>query len=290
VIAFAAERRRVQRELAALGISPQRAAGQHFLLDRSLVRDAVAAAAVGKRDTVLEVGPGLGILTEALVRAAARVTAVEVERHFAIFLKSKFRAERSFTLIRANLFDVDLAAYVQDRAYAVVSNLPYSITGLALRNFLTVPPRPDRMVLLLQREVAERVSAKPGALSILGVLAQATADVRIVRTVPPEVFWPEPAVESALVKFELYPATLEERLGVPERLFFRVVRMGFAGRRKQIKNSLAAGLAAPAGEIARALVESGIPPTARPQEISVTAWAELVRIITQKHFDITEKK
>lgn len=287
---FGAERRWVERQLAALGIRPQRAAGQHFLLDHSVVADAVAAAGLSRTTTVLEIGPGLGVLTEALLAVAGRVIAVEVERRFVAHLTRAFSGQPAFQIKRANLFDVDLNELVGDFQYVVVANLPYSITGLALRNFLTVPPRPVRLVLLLQREVAERIAASPGALSILGVMVQATATVTRLKEVPPESFWPEPAVASTLVKLELFPEPLDVRLGIAADRFFRVVRMGFTGRRKQLKNSLAAGLGVPPDELEPLLAECGVARTARAQELPVETWREMARKIAMKYFDRSEKK
>lgn len=255
-----------------------------------MVTDAVAAAELKPGEPVLEIGPGLGVLTEALVASKAHVTAVELERVFAAALRRRFRRAEHLSVVPGSIFDLDLASYFSDQRYTVVSNLPYSITGLFLRNILTVPPRPRRAVLLLQLEVAERLTAAPGCGSLLGVLAHATGVPRLLRRVSPESFWPPPKVESALVRLDLYPGSTEQRLGVELEVLLRVARMGFAARRKTIANTLSAGLNVPRAEVLPLLAESGIGETARAQELTLEQWAKVTQIILKKFFDRSEKK
>lgn len=282
------ERARLSAELARLGVTPRRWRGQNFLLDRSVAEDAVRAAGLTPEDSVLEIGPGLGILTAELVRTGARVVAVELEPHFVRALRSKFRDAPQLTVVESNLFEVHLYEHFSD-GYTVVANLPYSITGLALRNLLTLPPHPIRLVLLLQREVAERIAAPIGKLSILGVMVQAHATVSILREVPPGSFWPEPEVFSSLVRLDHHPRSMEERFSVSEPELMRVVRLGFSARRKLLKNNLAAGLGIPTGTIGSLLESMGIAPGVRAQEVSVEQWAAIAKAY-KKVFDRSEKK
>jgi 16S rRNA (adenine1518-N6/adenine1519-N6)-dimethyltransferase len=283
-------REQIVRELARLGVTPERWRGQNFLLDGTVAEDAVKAAELTADSNVLEVGPGLGVLTSTLLATGARVVAVELERKFAQALTVRFRNNPKLTVISANLFDVKLGEFFSDGEFSVVANLPYSITGLALRNLLTLPPHPARLILLLQREVAERIAAPAGALSILGVMVQAHATVSVLRTVPPESFWPEPKVFSALVRIDRYPNSVEQRWGISETELMRVVRMGFSARRKQVRNTLAAGSGLEPGAVALLLASVGVKPAARAQELTLDQWVSISKEILQKSFDRNEKK
>ncbi len=264
-------RAEIIRLLKHTGLKPQTAAGQHFLLDESIPARMVAAANVVVGDRVLEIGPGFGILTEALLNAGAEVVAIELDKRLADYLRKRFKAHPGIKVIEQDIFKVNLHDYVPDGDYKVVANLPYSATSLVFRNFLTLPPRPTSMTVMIQREVARRLTAKPGDHSVLSIISQYFATIDHLFDVPPELFFPVPAVVSSVVQCH------DLRTPDPAEAdrFVRMVKIGFSARRKQLKNTLAAGLKLPAEKIDAILKKSTISPTLRAQDLSIQDWLTL---------------
>ena len=222
---------------------------------------------------VLEIGPGLGLLTGALLDAGAEVTAVELDSGLAAFLRRRFDGVESLRLIEGDALDQDLVTLVEP-PYDVVANLPYHITSPILHALLGAPPRPERLVLMVQREVAERIAAPPGKMSYLSVFVQYHARVRIAVRVPAAAFEPEPAVESAVIVVEPYAA--DDRLDpATEDDLWRLVQAAFRERRKMIHNVLARQLPVDAGQVTAALATAGIDPDRRPQTLAVGEWLAL---------------
>lgn len=265
-------RREIPGVLRSLNIRPSRGAGQNFLVAPSVAAASLAAAELTPGESVLEVGAGLGSLTEPLLQAGAKVIAVERTKTMAEYLQRRFANVWNLTVIGDDIFRVDLRRLFRDNGYAVVANLPYNITSLFLRNALTQPPRPNRMVLLVQREVAYRLVGHRGDRSLLTMLADFTAETDIVQTVERNAFWPAPEVTSAIVRLRLKPLT-----GQLEAVM-RLGRIAFAGRRKQLQNSLAAGLRLPAGDVRQRLGRIGLKPTVRPQELLREQWEKLHQV------------
>ena len=222
---------------------------------------------------ILEIGPGLGLLTGALLDSGAEVTAVELDRGLAAFLRERFDGVDTLRLIEGDALDQDLVNLVAP-PYDVVANLPYHITSPILHALLGTPPRPERLVLMVQREVAERIAAPPGKMSYLSVFVQYHARVRIAFLVPPTAFEPEPAVESAVIVIEPYEA--DDRLDPDtEDELWRLVMAGFRERRKMIHNVLSRQLPLDAGRVTGALKTAGIDPDRRPQTLAVGEWLAL---------------
>ncbi len=218
-------------------------------------------------------GPGLGLLTAGLLSAGAAVTAVELDRALAAFLRERFEGVESLRLIEGDALDQDLVHLVEP-PYDVVANLPYHITSPILHALLGSPPRPERLVLMVQREVAERIAAPPGKMSYLSVFVQYHARVRIAFTVPAAAFEPEPAVESAVIVVEPYAA--DDRLDpATEDELWRLVQAAFRERRKMIHNVLSRQLPLDAGRVTAALATAGIDPDRRPQTLAVGEWLAL---------------
>lgn len=262
----------VRERLRALGVAARRSLGQHFLTDPAVVRASVRAAALTSTDTVLEIGGGLGVLTVPLAAVAGRVIVVERDPRLAAHLRHRFRDQSNVTVLEGDVFRLRLADFLPDGDYSLVANLPYQITSLVFRNFLTLPPRPRQLVVLVQREVAERLIGRSGNRSLLWLLVQLASEVEIIRTVDRRAFTPVPQVTSALVRLRLsarLPEDAEALLGLG--------RLAFVGRRKQLKNSLAAGLRAPVERLASALQAAGVDPTARPQELDLESWRSVHR-------------
>jgi 16S rRNA (adenine1518-N6/adenine1519-N6)-dimethyltransferase len=252
---------------------------QNFLADPDVLQSILDLAAPGPDSRILEVGPGLGILTGGLLAAGASVVAVELDRRLAERLaRSQAEAVESgaLKLVQGDILDQDVAALITS-PFEVVANVPYHITSPILHRFLGAPPRPERLVLMVQREVAERISAGPGEMSYLSVFVQYHASVRIAFTVPREAFEPAPDVASAVVEIRpLDPAGERPRLSAAqEDDLWRVVQAGFRERRKMLHNVLARQLPLPAERLGAALAACGIEGERRAQTLSVEEWLTL---------------
>jgi 16S rRNA (adenine1518-N6/adenine1519-N6)-dimethyltransferase len=251
---------------------------QNFLVDPEVLEAILAEAAPEPGRHVLEVGPGLGFLTRGLLDARADVTAVELDRGLAAFLADDLAGAieaRRLTLVQGDALDQDLNRLVAP-PYDVVANLPYHITSPILHRLLGEAPRPARLVLMVQREVAERIAAEPGRMSYLSVFVQYHARIRIAFTVPPSAFEPAPAVESAVIVAEPYPD--DDRLQDPEAedQLWRLVQAAFRERRKMLHNVLARQLPLEPARVDAALAAAGIAPDRRPQTLAVGEWLELL--------------
>ncbi|MFL5669907.1 MAG: 16S rRNA (adenine(1518)-N(6)/adenine(1519)-N(6))-dimethyltransferase RsmA [Chloroflexota bacterium] len=263
----------VRTTLRAAGLRARHSLSQNFLADPDVLDAILAEADPAPGRRVLEIGPGLGLLTGALVASGAEVTAVELDRGLAAFLRDRFEGVETLRLIEGDALDQDLVGLVA-APYDVVANLPYHITSPILHALLGRPPRPERLVLMVQREVAERIAAPPGKMSYLSVFVQYHARVRIAVHVPAAAFEPEPAVESAVMVVEPYDA--DDRLDPEtEDELWRLVQAAFRERRKMLHNVLARQLPVDAGRVEAALATAGIDPDRRPQTLAVGEWLAL---------------
>jgi 16S rRNA (adenine1518-N6/adenine1519-N6)-dimethyltransferase len=271
----------VRKTLRAAGLRARHALSQNFLADVDVLDSILAEANPGPGRGVLEVGPGLGFLTRGLLDGGAAVTAVELDRGLAGFLRSEFEPEIEtgrLRLIEGDALDQDLTGLV-NAPYDVVANLPYHITSPILHRLLGETPRPERLVLMVQREVAERIAAPPGRMSYLSVFVQYHARVRIAFTVPGTAFEPEPAVDSAVIVVEPYPG--DDRLpdAEAEDALWRLVQAAFRERRKMLHNVLSRQLPVEPARVAAALETAGIDPNRRPQTVAVGEWLALLAAI-----------
>jgi 16S rRNA (adenine1518-N6/adenine1519-N6)-dimethyltransferase len=268
--------RYVQRTLRDAGLRARHNLSQNFLADVEVLEDILREADPEPGRGVLEIGPGLGFLTGGLLAAGARVTAVELDRGLAAVLRERFAGEieaGALRVVEGDALDQDLVHLVP-APYDVVANLPYHITSPVLHRLLGAPPRAGRLVLMVQREVAERVAAAPGDLSYLSVFVQYHATARIARHVPPSAFEPAPKVTSALLVLE--PFAADDRLDpVAEDQLWRVVQAAFRERRKMLHNVLARQLPVPAERVDAALAAAGIARDRRPQTVAVGEWIAL---------------
>lgn len=270
--------------LRQYGIRPSKGLGQNFLISERVLERIVASAELGLGDVVLEVGPGLGLMTRRLAEACRGVVAVELDGRMVAILAERLADLGNVHVVEADILSVDPAETVAAElglgaapAYKVVANLPYYITSAALRHLLEGSQRPTLMTVMVQREVAGRLVAAPGGLSVLAVSVQVYGQPEIVARVPAGAFYPAPKVDSAVVRVRVYdeplvPAGLRER-------FFRVVRAGFGQKRKQLANSLGAGLALGRAAAAAALAGAGIDPSRRAQTLSVAEWLRLTEVL-----------
>lgn len=255
---------------------PKKGLGQHFLVDEAVLDKIVAAAELGTSDTVLEIGPGLGVLTRALAEHAGRVVAVELDEQMVSILQEQLGDHKNLEIVHGDILELAPAELV-DEPYKVAANLPYYVTSAVIRHLLESEHKPASMVLTMQLEVAQRILAEPGDMSILAVSVQFYGHPTLVTKVPAGAFWPRPEVDSAVLRIDVYdepPAEVDD-----VDWFFTVVRAGFQQRRKQLKNSLAGGLHPTKKEVVAALEEAGIDPRRRAQTLTIEEWASLAQAL-----------
>jgi len=270
----------VRRTLREAGLRARHNLSQNFLTDVDVLEGILREADPGPDRGVLEIGPGLGFLTGGLLAAGGRVTAVELDRGLVAVLGERFAVELQsgqLRIVEGDALDQDLVNLVPP-PYDVVANLPYHITSPMLHRLLGRVPRPERLVLMVQREVAERVAAAPGDLSYLSVFVQYHAKARVAFRVPREAFEPAPKVESAVLVLEPYPA--DDRLdAAAEDELWRIVQAAFRERRKMLHNVLVRQLPVPADRVEAALAACGIARDRRPQTVAVGEWLALAEAL-----------
>ncbi len=266
-------------EFAHVTTSPptlKKSLGQHLLADRRYLSRISGAADLSTDDVVVEVGPGLGVLTRHLAERAGRVVAIELDDTLAVRLKRELADHTNVEVLHDDARSVDLRAILAERThYKVVANLPYYAALPILRRFLEAERRPELMSVMVQREVARKIAAAPGAMGLVSVAVQLYGRPRVVSHVPPRAFRPPPKVVSSILRIEVYPEPVLE-LDSVER-FFDLVRAGFSARRKQLRNCLRDGLSLGPGEAEAMLLEAGIEPARRAQTVSMEEWGTLYR-------------
>lgn len=255
---------------------PSRRRGQNFLIDGGIQRRIVEAAAVPADATVVEIGAGTGNLSQALLDEGLRVVAIEVERELVRRLRDRFDGSQAIEIVHADARRVDLAQ-LAGGDYHLIANLPYSVGTRIVIDLLHAPAPPLSLTTLVQREVAHRMVAAPGRMSLLSVIVQSLAVVRRLFDVPPAAFRPRPKVTSSLVRLETAEADARTRAPALRRI--AVARHGFAQPRKMLSNSLAAGLRTDARTVAEALTVAGIEPSRRAGSLSLSEWDATARAL-----------
>jgi len=267
-------------------LTPQRSKGQNFLFNVSVIEKMVKAAQIKKEDLILEVGPGLGILTESLIVMSNRVTALELDKKLFDFLKIKFIAAKNLELINGDILETRLSKF-KSQNFKIVANLPYNITSSFLRKFLSLEPKPESMVVMVQKEVGERICARPGQLSLLAISVQLYGHPEIIDVVNSENFWPQPKVDSVILKIDqikTWSQLGQLADGVAEKDFWRVVKVGFSAKRKQVVNNLAAGLRIDRQLVKASLLELGLDEKIRAQNLAISDWFRLAKSLIN-HFN-----
>ncbi len=263
--------------------------GQHFLVDEEVLKLITSAAELTPGDVVMEIGPGLGVLTRELARQAGWVITVELDSKLAAILKQTLASVNNVTIVNEDILKIDPAALLREpearfpsvkKGYKVVANLPYYITSPVLRHFLEASVKPQLMVVMVQKEVAEAIVAEPGQMSVLSISVQLYGEPKIISYVPARCFYPPPEVDSAILRVTLYPQPAAAVTDTGS--FFELVRAGFSASRKQIGNSLAQGLGVPKTEVLSLLEKAGIVPQRRAETLSLDEWAQLWRIFIKQ--------
>jgi len=267
--------------LRRFDIRAKKGLGQNFLVDSDVLTAIIDAAGLTGDDTVIEVGPGLGILTAELAKRAGWVIAIELDDRLAEILQKNLPCD-NVVVLNQDVLGADPASLLKNRAphfpaalrsYKVVANLPYYITSPVLRHFLEAPVKPERMVVMVQQEVAETIAAPAGKRSLLSIAVQFYGSPEIVRYVPADSFFPPPEVDSAVVKIDVYarpPVNVDNTEG-----FFKLVKAGFSAARKQVANSLSHSLGLPKEEVSLMLGKAGIDPRRRAETFTLEEWARL---------------
>lgn len=251
---------------------PKKELGQHWLTDRFILSEIADAADIKSTDTVLEIGPGLGTLTSELLRRSKQVVAVEFDRDLAAKLPGQFPGT-NLTVVNEDILSFDLAQLPND--YVVVANVPYYITSKIVKMLMTSNNKPRIAVLLVQKEVAERIAAEPGDMSILAISAQIYAQASLGIEVPKQFFTPPPKVDSQVVVLTTHSTAMISP--ADEQAFFRMVKAGFSAKRKKLRSSLAGGLGIEKSESETLLLSKGISPDLRAEDLSIEDWKRLAR-------------
>ena len=282
-----------RRLLRQSNLRARKGLGQHFLIDGEVLELITSTAKLTPADVILEIGPGLGILTKELAKQAGWVIAIELDSKLAAILKQTLASLDNVSIINEDILNIDLIALLQEQkmrfppkihplSYKVVANLPYYITSPILRHFLEASVKPKIMVIMVQKEVAEAIVARPGQMSVLSISVQYYGEPSIISYVPAHCFYPAPEVDSAVLRVNPYP---QPAVAVTnESSFFELVRAGFTATRKQLANSLAQGLGIPKAEVLSLLAQAHIVPQRRAETLTLDEWARLWQVYTRGRY------
>ncbi len=249
--------------------------GQNFLVNKLVLKKIIETANLNKKDYVLEIGSGIGTLTQELLKNSRWVLGIEIDPNMIKILQETCGAESNLKILQKNILALDLSKHLsQVSSYKVVANLPYYITQPILRNFLEVQTfKPELMVLMVQKEVAEKICAKKGDMSLLGLSVQFYADAKLISIVKNDNFFPVPRVDSAIIKISNISKKLDKVQNID--LFFQIAKAGFSQKRKKLRNSLAGGLRIQPTEAEKILNKAGINPNTRAETLSLEDWEKL---------------
>ena len=268
----------IKNELSRLGIKPKKSLGQNFLINEGIYKKIIAAANIKTGDTVIEIGPGLGTLTQFILDTGADVLAVEKDYTLADYLKTKFRNNNRVTIIEGDILKFQIPdSRFQIQKYKLVGNIPYYLTSHLLRILFENWPQPELIILMIQKEVAQRIVAKPPHMSLLAVLVQYYSTPKIMSYVSRNSFWPAPEVDSAIIKLESRIQNLESRMDTKN--FFKVAGAGFAKKRKQLANKLAVGLKIPKEKIEQQLSKIGMDTKRRAETLTIEEWQSITNTL-----------
>jgi 16S rRNA (adenine1518-N6/adenine1519-N6)-dimethyltransferase len=262
--------------LKRYGLRADKKLGQNFLQDPFALEDIATAAEIQPTDTVLEIGPGLGSLTRYLAASAREVVAVELDPDLLAPLRAVIEPYKNVRLIQGDILKLSPNELVREPNYLVVANIPYYITSAVIRHLLESDPKPRRIVLTIQKEVADRICAKPGDMSILALSVQVYGKPRIAKRIPAGAFFPAPQVDSAVLAIDIYssPQIDTELLDT----FFKLIKAGFGQKRKTLRNSLSSGLHISTGTTEELLKRSNIDPMRRAETLSLSEWSGLATL------------
>ena len=283
------------------GLKPDKLNGQNFCVDEAVIKKMIEASGINSQDTVLEVGPGFGFLTIELLKKAKKVIAVELDKQLIKTLRRLESAYPNLEIVEGDILQFPISNYQfsknfqgqnfqlqkqtanhkpQTINHKIVANLPYSITSAFLKKFLTAKSKPESMTLLVQKEVAERICARPGQMSLLTISVQLYGCPKIIQTIGPESFWPAPQVDSAILHIDnILPYQFSAQAS--EKVFWQVVKSGFSSKRKQLHNNFKNSLHLNANQAEKMLESSGINKEIRAQELNIENWLKLAHFFQE---------
>jgi 16S rRNA (adenine1518-N6/adenine1519-N6)-dimethyltransferase len=259
--------------LKQYGLRADKRLGQNFLQDPYALERIVHAAEIHPTDTVLEIGPGLGSLTRYLAAAAQKVVAVELDDKLFPPLEAVITPYRNIDLVHGDILEIEPNKIIEQQEYLVVANIPYYITSALIRHLLQSEPKPRRIVLTIQKEVAERICADPGDLSILALSVQVYGQPRIATQIPAGAFFPTPKVDSSVLVVDIYSSPRVDKKFLD--IFFQLIKAGFSQKRKKLRNSISAGMRQAPAETEKLLRAAGIDPQRRAETLSLEEWGQL---------------
>ncbi len=268
------------------GFKARKRLGQHFLVNKDILECIVSTAELSYEDVVIEVGPGLGILTERLAEMVNEVIALEIDGRLVNILRRKLASFPNIRIIHADILTVApkqllehcLAKPELSRNYKVVANLPYYITSPVVRHFLEASLKPSLMVVMVQKEVGEAIAAPPGKMSLLGVRTQFYSKPAIIRYVSADSFYPPPKVDSVILRLDIYPRPPIEVSNVEG--FFDIVNCGFSAPRKQLRNVLAKAIGLSGSQAVSLLEKAGVDSRRRAETVTLKEWKKLWEVFT----------
>ncbi len=264
--------------LNSYGILPKRSRGQNFLIDQNIVRKICEKAELKATDRVVEIGSGFGVLTRELAPRVKKVFAVDIDETLLGILQKELGSQKNLEIIKEDARKIPLTRFgKKDFSYRVIANIPYNLTSLLIQKFLEKTPRPSDMILMIQREVGERICAKPPDMSILGLITQYYAEPKVLFPVSKTCFFPSPQVDSVCIRLRLHT---ERSPKTPEAQgFTRLIKAGFAAKRKYLAKNISKGLGIPLDTVSHAFTRLEIPLKARAQELRLEQWIIVSKVI-----------
>lgn len=266
--------------LRRYGIRPRKKLGQNFLIEMPALRRVVDAAEIQPTDHIMEIGAGIGNLTTLLAQNAARVVAIELDAHLIPILNEVLEPYQNVTIVQGDILELNTNSLMDQPGYQVVANIPYYITSALIRHLIESEPKPKRLTLTIQEEVGERVCATPGSMSLLALSVQVYGKPHIAGKIPASAFYPEPKVDSAIVRIDIYASPF-----IPEPLlptFFRLAKAGFSQKRKNLRNAISAGMHWSKDYTEEILTSVSIDPKRRAQTLSLEEWKILTRAVAEQ--------
>lgn len=268
------DKQQLIKYLQTQGLYTKKKLGQNFLIDRDVLNKIIEAADLDSKDIAIEIGPGLGVLTQELILKAKKVVSVELDDKLASLLKENIRSD-NLEIINSDVLKLNLNSVLSNYPkYKVVANIPYYITSKIIKLFLTAEKKPESIIVLVQKEVAERICARPGDMSVLALSVQLYGDPNIIGIVDKTSFFPAPEVDSAILKIDNIGYKKPE---IDEKVLFRTIKIGFASRRKTLSNNFAAGFRLNKDKVNDIISSIGIDPGKRAEELSLDEWVKLAR-------------
>lgn len=267
---------KAQSLLKSYGIRPKKKLGQNFLVSQAALDQILKAADLGDKEQILEIGAGLGALTRELARRDHKIIAIEYDQRFIPILHDLLKPYVNVRVIQGDILQLELKDIVAPPDYIVVANIPYQITSALIRKLVEAPYPANRVILTIQKEVAERIIAQPGDLSLLALSVQIFGKPLLRSQIPPSAFFPSPAVDSCILRIDMHP---EPKVPVGDiDLFFRIAKAGFSQKRKKLRNAIAAGLQISTSDVEEIMLAAKVSPSQRAQELTLDEWKRICEV------------